>query len=219
MNASVAFITGATLGIAQTAHCLGMCGVFAVRAGTDGASGLARYVLGKLFTYVFLGVLLGAVGGHALAGSENARVAVTVTAGTLLLLAGLRKVLPIAIQERAPSLAFDALTPASGTAITLPGGAWSLGALTGALPCGASGLALLQAASSGSTWIAASFMAGFAFGTAPAALLGAFGGQWLTRRIPKPVLVRGGGALLMIVGGVMIVRSLLPILTGETCCG
>lgn len=219
MHPAVAFTAGITLGLAQAAHCLGMCGVFAARAGSDGASGLLRYVGGKMFTYVFLGVLLGAVGGQALAGSEHARSAVTATAGALLLVAGIRKVLPTSLQARAPSLAFDALAPTSGSAaFALPSGSFTLGALTGALPCGASGLALLQAASTGSPSVAGVFMIGFALGTAPSALGAAWGGRWITRRIPRTVLVRAGGTLLMIIGLVMIFRAVLPLVTEGSCC-
>lgn len=220
MDPLMALATGAALGIAQAAHCLGMCGVFAMRAGSEGGLALTRYALGKMFTYVFLGVALGAMGAGAIATSQNARMAVNVAAGSLLLLAGIRKVMPSRWQASWPSLGWRPSQASSGIgASPLPGGAFSLGALTGALPCGASGLALLQATATGAPTSAGVFMVGFAIGTFPSALGAALGGAWITSRVPRSTLARAGGALLIAVGLAMMIRALWPAFAGtDSCC-
>jgi sulfite exporter TauE/SafE len=86
--------------------------------------------------------------------------------------------------------------------------AFSLGALTGLLPCGVSWLAVLQAAALGGPARGAVFLASFGAGTAPALLaVGLLGGAALAR-------VGGGGArrARLAGGGMLVAAGLLALL-------
>ncbi|HZJ71774.1 MAG TPA: sulfite exporter TauE/SafE family protein, partial [Planctomycetota bacterium] len=81
---------------------------------------------------------------------------------------------------------------------------FTLGAVSGAIPCGVVGLALLQALATGSPVSAAAFMLAFGAGTAPAlALAGWLAGQG-TGRMP---LRAAGGVLLLISAALALARS------------
>jgi len=60
-----AVIAGAAAGLASVPHCTAMCGPLAAYAcsGKPGASGQARYQLGRFASYSVLGAIAGAVGG------------------------------------------------------------------------------------------------------------------------------------------------------------
>ena len=60
-----AVIAGAAAGLASVPHCTAMCGPLAAYAcsGRPGASGQARYQLGRFISYSVLGGIAGAVGG------------------------------------------------------------------------------------------------------------------------------------------------------------
>ena len=58
---------GFIAGLAATPHCVGMCGGFALHLGRGpqgrvGAARMVAFLAGKMFTYIFLGALVGALG-------------------------------------------------------------------------------------------------------------------------------------------------------------
>ena len=85
-------------GLLGSAHCVGMCGGFAVGIGL-GSRGLAAnilrqlvYTAGRVFTYSFFGVVAGYAGFWIAAKSTlwiNAQAALCLTAGVLLLAHGI----------------------------------------------------------------------------------------------------------------------------------
>src|SRR5436853_3439930 len=85
-------------GILGTAHCLGMCGPFALTIGSaapDWASALTKqcaYTAGRVFTYGILGAAAGFCGArlvHASPAIINVPALLAVVAGTLLVYHGL----------------------------------------------------------------------------------------------------------------------------------
>lgn len=184
-------------GLAASAlHCTGMCGPFVlgqVAADLDRKCGdygewrrlagaaLAPYHLGRITTYTALG---------ALAGGTTALFASTQAFGWIsgLLLAGGAALM----LGQAVGLATSVPTPAGGLLARLagslsasahPASRYALGVVLGFLPCGMIYGALGAAAGTGSPWLGASAMAGFALGTVPALVAVGWGGLLLRRRL------------------------------------
>jgi len=97
----------------------------------------------------------------------------------------------------------------------LPGGRLLLGAVTGALPCGAVALALVQATLAGDAPRGMLFMAAFGLGTLPALAAVALLAGPLGARLPAAWLRRAGGLLVMLAGVLTALRALLP---PGSCC-
>jgi sulfite exporter TauE/SafE len=178
-------------GLLGSAHCIGMCGPFALTIGSGAMNlrvNLTRqfvYTLGRIFTYSTLGALAG-FGGWRMAQSMPAIVnlpaVLAVVAGGLLLYQGLlaagvlRKSIKSGI--RGPCLGGTMLA----TFLIAPGlsNVFLAGVFTGFLPCGLVYAFLALAGSSGSLPVAAVTMAVFGAGTAPIMLLTGCGGSLLS---------------------------------------
>lgn len=169
-------------GLLGSSHCVGMCGGFALSVGM-GASGwqnnLARqivYSLGRLFTYTFIGTVVGFVGLRLSqqATIVNVQAVLSIVAGLLLVIQGLYSagVLP-AWRMRASSQSNCLARSFFGSFLTSPGW-WNMfiaGLLTGFLPCGLVYAFLALAASSGDMLAGAMIMSLFGLGTIPIMVL------------------------------------------------
>ncbi len=217
---------GFVFGLANSAHCMGMCGVFAFQAGGGGPRTVLRlplYFAGKTFTYVFLGTLAGWAGAHALRGLVGAQAAVGVAVGALLVLVGWRLLRP----ARAPSKLATAwarlVEPVFRNVrrANEVGGPFALGAATGALPCGVAYLAALQAAALGDPLAGAASMAAFGAGTIPALAVAGLVGRGALARV-GPARLRLVGALVVIATGLVAIARSAPSLFASagapSCC-
>ena len=166
-----------TSGILGSAHCIGMCGPFALTiAGTARTRqhNLARqaiYSLGRIMTYSFLGAMAGFAGmrlAHAIPTMVNVPALLAVAAGLLLLYVGLGSTGVIrrsVTGSQAPCLGGTIL----GTFIK----GYSLrdvflaGLFTGFLPCGLVYAFLSTAAASTNMFHGTVIMAVFGMGTIP----------------------------------------------------
>lgn len=188
----------ATLGVAGSAHCLGMCGGIAAAAGTQlghgsipGSRALAglSFNLGRIVGYALLGAVAGAIIG-ATAGrfpvgpvTAGLRIAAAVLmAGLALSLLLRRDLLGL---ERLGGRLWRRLQPLTGRARSLPGhlGLVTLGALWGFLPCGLVYSALALAGASGSGAGGALTMLAFGLGTLPSMVAATLAGVGLLRRL------------------------------------
>lgn len=223
-----AVVPGFMIGIASSAHCAGMCGVFALRAGTGGTRAplrMALYLGGKGFTYVFLGTLAGLAGGQFVGLFTGAGPWLGLAVGAVLLLAGVRLLRPPMSLSATGSWFGRLLAPAFRFAhgAEATGGPFALGAVTGLLPCGVVYVAALQGAGLGTPLGGAVLMAAFAAGTMPVlALIGLLGHGAIARFGAKRLRVTGG-LLLLVAGGVGVYRSLVPLIVesvngGPPCC-
>jgi sulfite exporter TauE/SafE len=178
MNAGwvVALLSGAGLAGAASLHCLAMCGPLAAAAQARGGRGAsARYLFGRLASYITLGGLAGSVGQGLLA-----------TPFTRWIEALLAWLLAAMLLHAAASFfgftraRSDLLRLGRGPRMTWAGRLLSraahdpllLGTATALLPCGALFGALVASAALGSGLLGALAMACFALLTSPA-LLGA----------------------------------------------
>lgn len=196
------------LGLGGSVHCVAMCGGIAAAAGSrmQGA-GSARsgvlFNLGRIASYVLLGLLIGALVGAAI-GSVSARPYALVLrsiAAALMFVLGLqlltgRDWLGL---ERLGARLWRRLQPLAGSAMSLPGPTRfvGLGLLWGFLPCGLVYSALALAAASGSAAGGAVTMLAFGAGTLPsmvaATLVGSAVLRWLGGRHARGV---AGGLMI-----------------------
>jgi sulfite exporter TauE/SafE len=181
-----------------------MCGPFvAFYAGADRASGRRwlghlAYNGGRLWTYVVLGALAGAIGaGVDLAGSAaNLQRLAALIAGAVMVVWGAALLLPL-LGLRVPGLRIDGEgrlgRALAGLLRRLQGRppvfrALALGSLTVLLPCGWLYAFVVSAAGTGSAWRGAALMAAFWLGTVPVMLGLGLGvqrlGRWLGRTLP-----------------------------------
>lgn len=222
MIAPEALLPPFVFGLANAAHCAGMCGVFAVRTG--GIARFAAYSLGKTATYVALGAVAGAVGAQALRAMGGAQAWLGLAAGAVMVVAGLAMLRPR--RAGAPGALVSFLAPFSEAVerARATGSSFLFGAATGLLPCGVVYMAATQGAATASPAGGALSMAAFGLGTVPVLLVTLLLGNGVMMRL-GPSRVRTAGAILVTVTGVVTaVRSALPLVRasgGEvvpSCC-
>ena len=225
MTLAEAAIYGAVLGLANAAHCAGMCGGFAVRAAAGtGVSRVLRfsaYQAGKAFTYLFIGAVAGWLGARALADSSPLRSAAGLLAAAVLFIGG-AALLRTPRPSRIAAGFTGALMPLIGG---LGGGGslrgFSLGAVSGFIPCGVVYLAALEGVASGGVSQSVVLMGAFAVGTLPALGVVGFLGAGLLAWA-GPVRARLGGGLILIITGIIAGwRALTPLLAEDgaaACC-
>jgi sulfite exporter TauE/SafE len=178
-------------GILGSGHCVGMCGPLAVTLGAAAArprANIARqlaFSVGRMFTYAFLGAILGYFGGWIVASSGplvvvQASLAVVAGAALVVVGAAMAGVFP---RTRWKVLSTVPCSAAIGlkTMLLAPGlrGAMLAGMFTGFIPCGLVYAFLLKAISSGGPLEGALTMAIFGAGTAPLLVLTGIGASAL----------------------------------------
>lgn len=219
MSASAWILAGFGLGLLHAAHCAGMCGVFALRA-TTRPGGFLMFGLGKCFSYVFLGTLAGALGASVGAQMDEVRHVLALLVGLSLLLAAAGRLgwRPLvrggALLGRAWRTVFGDLL---GRA--LPGGSFTLGVLTGLLPCGVVIVAALQSAAFGDTARAAGFMVAFGAGTLPVLLGTVLAAHRLRERLGSRLWTALSASLLLAAALITLWRAAAPLLRPDAACG
>jgi uncharacterized protein len=217
-------------GILGTAHCLGMCGPFALAIGSAASSwssALAKqasYTAGRVFTYGILGAASGYCGSqlvHALPAVINIPATLAIVAGILLVYQGL-KTTGLVFRERGvgparvPCLAGGFL----GQFLRQPGasGFFLAGIFTGLLPCGLLyGMLALAMSSHSIAWGGLTLVV-FGLGTAPAMILTGVSGRLIglaTRRR----LFAAAAWCLVLTGAVSVARGVSFLSVGAKAAG
>ncbi|QEH36837.1 hypothetical protein OJF2_54220 [Aquisphaera giovannonii] len=208
-------------GLLGSAHCVGMCGGFAVSIGV-GARGLPDnlrrqllYSLGRVLTYAFLGIVAGYAGLRLaqLAGTlVNVQAGLSILAGSVLAFQGLSA---LGLVPRSPRTLGNGGGPCLagsfvGPFLRAPGWCNVLlaGVLTGFLPCGLVYGFLTLAGSSGSVLHGLLTMAAFGLGTAPLMILAGAGGSLLSHASRRHLL-RISAACVLATGLVSVSRGLI----------
>lgn len=176
-------------GMLGSAHCLGMCGPFALAIGSAAPAWRANlrrqgcYSAGRIFTYTVLGAVVAFGGGRlaaALPGWANVPALLAIGAGVILALQGLLAagVLParaVVGMAACPGAAgFRALLSSRGHVDV-----FIAGLFTGLLPCGLLYGMLALAASTHDILRGLATMVAFGLGTVPAMLAAGLGGSIL----------------------------------------
>jgi sulfite exporter TauE/SafE len=166
-----ALISGLMLGLVNLMHCAGMCGPLSGAVCLrSGRAGLARYQIGRVSSYVFLGALSGHLG-RALAVGVPATVSVwltaSLTAAACLLTARSLLRASRAAEAVVPAAALSAPRSQRRSLFALlsplvPRDPFVFGLLSALLPCGVLASAVLAAVASGSAGNGSLLMAAFA---------------------------------------------------------
>ncbi|MDA0660302.1 MAG: sulfite exporter TauE/SafE family protein [Planctomycetota bacterium] len=205
-----------TSGFLGSAHCLGMCGPFALTLGAtsrswkDNLSRQLLYSLGRIFTYGVLGAVAG-YAGMQLAGREwngvHLAAAASIAAGAFLIYEGLasagvlrRRVTEPAAICLAGSLLGSFLRGPRRTDVFLAGLA------TGFLPCGLVYGFLGLAAASSSLGYGLLLMVCFGLGTVPGMVGAGLGGGALTGTVRRRMFTLAAWSLVL-AGGISVWRG------------
>jgi sulfite exporter TauE/SafE len=171
-------VSGFLVGIMGSVHCAGMCGPIALALPTGGKTGWPRlagrvaYNGGRILTYAFLGLLVGAAGqGIALLGYQQA---LSISLGAVLIVtslapAAVRRFLPRVPGGRAFQLMVSDRLGALLRRRTVSS-LFLIRVLNGLVPGGFVVAGLAGAATTGTEAGGAMFMAGFGTGTVPVML-------------------------------------------------
>ncbi len=208
-------------------HCVGMCGPFALMAGSSGAGngsawrGTVCYSLGRLVTYTAVGLIFGSLGMALNRGTAFApwQQTATYAAGGLMIVVGLIALArQIGWQVRLPSMAGHLqklLQSRFQTVRRQPPlrKAFLIGALTCLMPCGWLYTFAIVAAGTGDPAQGAMVMLVFWLGTVPVMVTLAVGlgrlGQSVQRRIPVAM------ASLVILVGLFTIAFRAPVVVGS----
>lgn len=213
-------------GLLTSLHCIAMCGGInvsqALTAGSAApwasSAGQARdprqrmswllpavlYNAGRLVSYTAIGAAAGALGSAA-SFSPQARAALMLAAGLLMVVVGLRLLGFLRFPDGARLPVAEVWSAVAGK---LRGrGPFVVGLLNGLMPCGPLQTMQLYALGTGSILAGASSMFLFCLGTIPLAFGVGAGSRLLARRFAAPVM-RVGAALVMVFAVVMIVRAM-----------
>lgn len=211
-------LVGFLAGLAATPHCVGMCGGFALHLARDERPRkvLMRefsFLLGKAFTYVFIGAMVGAFGlwvvnsGWVPAARKNlvyVAAIVTIILGFLML--------EFPITSRLPKVGWPGaslLQEQASRLLKAPGlvGGFVFGLAVGYLPCPLTALLAIAAAGEQSVSAGMLLLGGAGLGTMPG-LLGtglfrtAVRGKW------RAVGTRALGVVVILLGTAMLLRRL-----------
>jgi len=218
------------LGILGTGHCIGMCGplVIAFTGGSGGFASHLYYHLGRIFTYVVIGGIMGGIGvglaGIAVATGGNfplwvtrIQLGVSIVAALFLLNFGLAR-LGIIREPGWMTLASPDKIPGYRKLLKSvfinkrQAEMFLLGMMMGLLPCGLSFAAFTRALPSGSPINGAAMVFIFALGTVPGLLLLGTGASGLARRYQAHSDILAG-LLMIFMAAELAVKAFSAILS------
>ncbi|MFU8891280.1 MAG: sulfite exporter TauE/SafE family protein [Anaerosomatales bacterium] len=222
------FLPWLGVGIVTSVHCVSMCGMLVLSYAVKGAQGgtVAQrltphlaYQSAKIFSYMAVGLALGAIGSAF--NIDGVRGWIMVAAGAFMVLMGINMTGRVPwlkhLTFKPPAFLMRALAStrrkaneqaAEGRAsIATP---LTFGLLTGLMPCGPLQAAQLAAAGAGSPIQGATVMLGFGLGTAP--LMLAFGtvSGMLTAKFKSRMMV-AAAVIIMVLGLVMLDRGAMML--------
>ena len=208
---------GFAVGLLGFAHCLGMCGGFAVHL----SQGKERnevvitqllWLAGKLFSYLFLGAVAGFAGAYLstlLLHRHQFQDLLSFAAGAVILLMGLNVLGLVPVRKNAAGSFLDTVLGACGRnllATPTPGSALALGLVTGLLPCPIVFAFLAYSLQTGSVLTGMVTMGALGLGTSlPLLLLG--GISRLSGIHLRSWAPRAGGIILVVLGLTTVLRG------------
>ena len=228
------FLTGVTLGLPTSLHCVAMCGGIMGALGVSAPASARKtsmfYALhtgiinmGRITTYALAGSIAGLGGLGAVSALEQSTgyLLLRVLAGMTLMFVGFSLLGIAGFSEGLNKIMAPVARPLNWVGARLNRinglhGAFVKGAVWGLLPCGLVYSALVYAALSGGPYRGAAVMAGFGLATVPALIAAAFGVNFLTRAKDRLWLSRLAG--LIIIGFAIATYLGLDVKTGELVC-
>jgi sulfite exporter TauE/SafE len=211
----------ATSGLLGSAHCVGMCGGFAVLVGIP-VSGAGRllvrqltYSAGRIVTYSMLGGIAGYAGvrltnSSLIPGAVNVAAVLSILCGLFLIVEG-AIASGFTLFRRAPRMSFcDGCGPGSIFSAFLRSPGWHhaflAGLLTGFLPCGLVYGFLALAAAERDPLRGMAVMAAFGVGTVPLMVCTGLGSRALSAASRRRLL-RIAAVCVVLTGGLTVFRG------------
>ncbi len=212
-------------GLAGSVHCLGMCGSIAASMSL-GVSGLRTslirqllWAIGRIVTYVFLGVIAAAIGTKLLRLQRDAvwlQSALAILAGLVLIVQALRAA--GWIRRGVIRRGTDACPARTVFSRFFGGGshvsAFLAGIMTGFLPCGLVYGFLALAASTGHPGVGALVMLCFGVGTVPMLLIAGAGFSLVTSDVRRRLL-RLAAVSVLVTGLITVSRGVQQAVSAE----
>lgn len=206
-------------GVLGSAHCVGMCGGFALAIGGGAATVSANlrrqavYSAGRITTYAFLGAVAGYGGWRATTGQVNnwvnVQAVLAIVAGVLIVAQGLMAAGVWPRSRRAAATGMPCLaSSALATFLRSPGWTSALiaGVMTGFLPCGLVYAFLALATSSGHVGLGLLTMVSFGLGTVPVMVLTGCGGSLMSLALRRRVF-QAAAWCVVVAGMISIARG------------
>lgn len=207
------FWSAISLGLLSSLHCLGMCGPLVLAIPGQGDTKVQatmtalEYNLGRITTYVLLGLFFGLLGQGLLMSQTQQFVAISL--GVLLLLSslwGFKLDQQLAHWPLVGRIS-NKIRSAFRHLLARQQRHFFFGLLNGILPCGMVYLALAGAMTTEHTWQGAAFMFSFGLGTLPAMVAPFFVGHSV-RKYLRPYLPYLQTTAVLVMGVFLIVRGL-----------
>ena len=206
--------TAISIGLLGSLHCIGMCGPIALALPLDRSSsfkivgGSLLYNLGRLFSYLLIGALLGLVGnGFAIAGFQQI---LSIVVGSFMVLSAIWAVFQLK-KWNFPihSLWISRIKSAMAKRFrrTSFANLFFIGMLNGILPCGLVYIALAGAIAMASPTQGAFFMFAFGLGTMPLMLAVAVYGNQIKNKFFPPIK-RFVPVFIFLIGTLFIIRGM-----------
>lgn len=208
------FILAASImGLAGSLHCVGMCGPLISMMPYDRASRIKFITtktlnhLGRITTYVVLGVVFGFMGQAIVAAGFQQWL--SIVSGVIILLMVLWSKRWIKFSPKSKILGFTSWVKTKFSSLLKsrkPGTLYLLGVLNGLLPCGLIYMALAASISTGDAAKGALFMFMFGLGTLPALVLVGVFANTLKQRFANSFM-KVSRVLLVMTAFLLIVRG------------
>ncbi len=201
------------MGLAGSLHCIGMCGPLISMMPYNRTSRWKFIItktlnhLGRITTYVVLGILFGLMGKAIVAAGFQQWL--SIISGALILLMVLWPKRWMQFSPKSKIFRFTSWVKTKFSSLLKsrkPGTLYLLGVLNGLLPCGLLYMALAASISTGSAWNGAAFMLMFGLGTVPALVLIGVFASTLKQRFANSFM-RVSRVLLVMTAFLLIIRG------------
>lgn len=197
------------IGLFGSLHCVGMCGpvMMAFMGTRQSVWGFSMYHVGRIVTYVLLGILLGVLG--ATAGLLDLQKFLAIALGIgLIILYGIPTIRHRLERAYYESRFYRDLKSFLATNLSSRK-RWLLsGVANGFFPCGLTYVAAAGAVALGSVAEGAIFMLVFGLGTLPALIMLSFSGNLMSKKVNN-LIPRAIPVIAIVSGTILILRGLL----------
>ena len=194
------------IGLMGSLHCVGMCGpVMLAFNATQQNSGFIFYHTGRIMSYLFIGLFLGALGSFVSI-LKVQQVATLVLGVVILTLYGIPSIRNRVERFYYSSRFYHLIRSLISKNITQRRRWFISGVANGFFPCGLTYIAAAGAIAMGGLWQGALFMLFFGLGTVPALYLLHFSGNYLLKRF-KGLIPRTLQLLALCAGLILIYRG------------
>jgi len=217
MTEPLSFLTAFLLGFMGSAHCLGMCGgiVGALSFNNQGKNPLLihlSYQAGRISTYGFLGLLVGALGLWASQFHDSIMLIMRAISGLLLILMGIYlmgQTASLIWLEKVGGLLWQRVQPFSKNLlpVTHPSKGFLLGLIWGFLPCGLIYSTLAWAGVSADPYHSAALMLCFGLGNLPALLSAGFFAAQINK-LRQHIVIKYSFGLAIVIFGIWTLAAI-----------